>query len=102
MYSWNLIGCHNFPKVVALAPIFITSTAATYFSPNDCINTVCRISLTIDLKPAENSPTKSSHCLAQYQDIQLYLVWDNKYLCILGSNVEVATDRGKIPSIALS
>ena len=80
--------------------IFITSTAATYFSRDDCINTACRTSLTIVLKPAENSPTKNNHCLAQ--DIQLYVVWDNKYLCILGNTVAVATDGGKIPSIALS
>ena len=82
--------------------IFITSTAATYFSPDDCINTVCRTSLTIGVNPAENSPTKNNHFLAQYQDIQLYLVWDNKYLYILGSNVEVFTYGGKIPSIAFS
>ena len=80
---------------------FVTSTAATYFSPDDCINTVCRTSLTIGVNPAVTVQQKTIIALAQYQDIQLYLVWDNKYLCILRSNLEVFTYRGKRPSIPL-
>ena len=83
--------------------IFITSTAATYLSPDDCINTACRTSLTIGVNPAETVQQKTIIALAQYLlDIQLYSVWDSKFLCILGSNMEVFSYGGEIPSIAFS